>query len=397
MNPQVVNPADSITRASTLIELNRTAEAERELRGLLAVRPEHSTAHAMLALALVWQGQGAEAVTESQEAIRLAPDQPYPHYIAGVVHHRLGHGDQAVAAAEAALALDPADARTWKLLANGQLLRGRYHDVAEAARRGLALNPEMSDLVSLLAQAHVRLGEAEPAKAAAAHAVRLNPESAMAHLVLGRAELAFGDPRRAAECFRETLRLDPGFDPARDLLVTALKWRNPLYRMLTRLQGSSFGGWRMVFLLPLIPPLIAVFVLIAVLHWVGWVGEAVTVLRLALGRATRLLFAGAEARTALVCCLLVVAGAGVLALGIGLGRDTVGTAGVAVMALVTAVQEAAHTGSARGRAVLYGWTALLGVAIVASVVLASMGTAMLSLYAGLGTIWVAAGVRRLLR
>ncbi|MEO3874395.1 tetratricopeptide repeat protein [Nonomuraea sp. B12E4] len=392
----MVNPSEVILRAGTLLRMERLADAERELRGLLAVQPEHVTAHAMLALALVWQGRPVKAVSESQEAIRLAPDHPYPHYVAGVVYHRIGHTDLAIGAIEASLALNPADARTWKLLANVRLQRDRYHEAADAARRGLALDPENSDLVSLLAKIHISLGEGEPARAAAAHAVRLDPESATAHLTLGQAELAFGAPRRAAESFRETLRLDPGFDPARELLVTALKLRNPLYRVLTKSRGH-LGGWGMLGLLPLLPPLIAVFVLIALLHWAAWVAESVTMLRLTLGRATRLLFAGVEARTALVCCLLVVAGAGVLALGIGLGRDTVGTAGVAVMTLVTAVQEAAHTGSARGRAILYGWTGLLGVTIAGSVALGSTSAALLSAYAGLGTIWVAAGVRRLLR
>ncbi|MDP4510769.1 tetratricopeptide repeat protein [Nonomuraea turcica] len=385
---------DAIGRARTLLQLRRAADAERELRGVLAVEPQQDMAHCLLALALVRQGKAAEAVATAQEAVRLAPGHWYPHYIAGQVYYRIGLADPAIAAAEASLAQSPEQASAWELLTRAHMIKGQWRRMAEAAQRGLAIDPEVPDLVSLLSMAHTKLGEAGPARAAAAQAVRLDPESATAHLAAGRAALAFGDPRAAADSFREVLRLDPGFGPARDLLVKALKQRNPLQRMLSNLRRRYRGGWRLVFLLPVVPPLIAVFVLIALLHWAAWVGESVTVVRLARARATKLLFEGVEARVAIACCALVLAGAGVLALGIALGHEAVGTAGAAVMALVTAVQETTHTSSPRGRVVLYGWTGLLVAAAGTAVIAGAPAIALLSTYAGLGTIWVAAGVRR---
>ncbi|OUC97314.1 hypothetical protein CA984_11555 [Streptosporangium minutum] len=81
-----------------------------------------------------------------------------------------------------------------------------------------------------------------------------------------RVLLAFGSARDAVWAFREVLRLDPGMDPARQLLVVALKRRNPLYRAVSRLP-AGLGSRRILALLPLIPPLIAAFVVIAVAHW----------------------------------------------------------------------------------------------------------------------------------
>ncbi|MBB5133413.1 tetratricopeptide (TPR) repeat protein [Thermocatellispora tengchongensis] len=394
MDPaQVVTAAESIERARTLLGLRRPAEAERELRGVLARDPQHAAAHALLALALSGRGATAEAVREAREAVRLAPENWLPHYVAGQVHYRARHAAEALAAAEAALSLAPEHVPVWELLARVHVLRGRWPQVAEAARHGLAIDPQHAGLVSLLALALTMLGDAEGARAAAAQALRIDPESPTAHLVSGRAELAFGDPRRAAEAFREVLRLDPGFHQARDLLVTALKRRNPLYRPLTRLRRRFRGRWWMVFLLPALPPVILVFVLIALLHWAAWVAEAWTTLRLARAKATRLLFEGAEARVALACCCLLAAGAALLALGIALGADAAGIAGVAVMALVTPVEEAAHTGSLRARAVLYAWTALLALAVAASLILSQEAIALLVAYAALATIWVASGVR----
>ncbi len=389
--------ADPVQRARALLEMRRPAEAERELRGLLAEEPQHAAGHALLALALVEQHRVDEAVAESHEAVRLAPDTWFPHYIAGQVHNRARRPDEAIAAARAALALSPEWAPIWELLARAHLLKGEWPLVAGAARQGLALEPESSDLMSLLSLAHTRLGQAREAGDTAARAVALAPESATAHLVYGRAALASGDPRTAADAFREVLRLDPGYGQARDLLVTALKERNPLYRGLSRLRGRFLGGWRLLFLLPALPPVIMVFVLIALLHWAAWVAEAVTVLRLARAKATSLLFEGSESRVALASCGLLGAGAATLVAGIVLGNDVVGTAGAAVMALVTAVQEAAHTGSPRGRAVLYGWAALLGVAVVVSVASGAWPVALLTAYTALATIWIAAGVRRVFR
>ncbi|MFI7703060.1 tetratricopeptide repeat protein [Nonomuraea sp. NPDC049480] len=388
---------ESIERARMLLRLRRQADAERELRGVLAVEPQQYMAHCLLAFALVHQGKAAEAMVTAREAIRLLPDDWYPHYVAGQVFLHLGLADPAINCAKESLKHSTEHTSTWELLARAHHRKGQWPEMADAARSGLAVDPQVSVLVSLLSFAYTKLGEAEPARAAAAHAIQLDPEHPTAHLVAGQVALAFGDPKGAADSFREVLRLDPEYGPARDLLVTALKQRNPLQRMLSNLRRRYRGGWRLVFLLPVAPPVIAIFILVALLHWAAWVSESVTVLRLARSRATRLLFERAESRVAMACCGLLLAGAGVLALGITLGQEAVGTAGVAIMALITPVQESTHTSSPRGRGVLYSWTGLLVAAIATALIVGSQPGALLSVYAGLGTIWLAAGARRFFR
>ncbi|NJP93724.1 tetratricopeptide repeat protein [Nonomuraea sp. FMUSA5-5] len=389
----MVTAADPVERARTLLRLRRPADAERELRGLLAREPQHVTGHALLSLALIEQRQVDEAVAEARESVRLAPDQWFPHYAAAQVHNRAGRPDDAIAAVRTALDLAPEYAPAWEVLARAHLLKGEWQAVADAALRGLSFEPEDADLVSLVSLAYTNLGDARQAGAAAAHALRIDPESPTAHFVSGRAALRFGEPGRAAEEFREVLRLDPGFGPARDLLVAALKQRNPVYRRLSRLRGRFPQGWRLVFLLPAVPPVILVFIVLALLHWVGWVAEAWTTLRLTRGGTTRLLFEGVEARVAALCLGLVAAGAALLGAGSALGQDVLGTAGAAVAAMVTPVQEAAHTGAPRRRAVLYGWAALLGAAVAVAALLSNPGVALLAMYAAIATVWLAGLVR----
>ncbi|WP_043623919.1 tetratricopeptide repeat protein [Nonomuraea candida] len=385
--------ADPIQRARTLLHMRRPADAERELRGLLAQQPEHVLGHALLGLALIQQARADEAVQEAYEAVRLGPDQWFPHYAAAQVHYRAHRAGDAMAAVRAALDLQPQHAPNWELLARVHMLRGEWARMAEAALRGLSIEPEYGDLVALLSLACTNLGDTGQATAAAAHAVLIDPESTLAHFVQGRAALRAGDARRAADSFREVLRLDPGFGVARDLLVTALKQRNPVYRRLSALRGRFPNGWRLIFLLPAVPPVILVFFLLALLHWVAWVAEAWTTARLARGRTTRLLFEGAEARVSAACLGLVAVGAVLLGLGIGLGLEPVGTAGVGLMALVTPVQEAAHTGSPRVRKILYGWAGLLAAAVAVSVATATPVVAVLTVYACLLSVWIASRLR----
>ncbi|WP_068921565.1 tetratricopeptide repeat protein [Planobispora rosea] len=384
-----------IERARTLLKLRRPAEAERELRGVLARDPEHAEAHALLGVTLAEQRMPSEAVAEAREAVRLAPDQWFPHYVAGQIHLMAGRPGDAIAALRAALAIEPEYAPIWRFLSRAHLRAGQGAEAADASRRGLALDPRDAELAGLLALALTALGEAAQAQDAAAQAVRLDPENALAHLAYGRAALAFGDPGHAARAFREVLRLDPGFGEARDLLLKALKRRNPLYRTLDRLRGRFFGRWWVVLLLPAAPMLVIVLLLVALLHWVAWSVEAFTTLRLAHAGVTRLLFERAEVRAARLCCLLLAAGATLIALGVLSSQEVVGAAGAAAMALITPVQESVHTGSPLGRAVLYGWAVLLALVIAVSAVLGSMAAVMLSTYTGLATIWIAAGVRRL--
>ncbi|MFI6297260.1 tetratricopeptide repeat protein [Nonomuraea sp. NPDC050790] len=394
--PQAVSAQEGLQRARALLDLRRAPEAAKELHGVLAQDPGNSVAHAFLALALSYQDRWEEAAGAAAEAIRLAPDTWLPHYMAGQVHYRARRLQEALPPIRTALALNPEWPPLWELLGKVQLSAGRYEESAASARHALALDPEDADPAALLAHALTGLGRWQEAREAAEGALALDPEHAGAHLALGRAELAHGDPARAAAAFREVLRLAPGFDEARDLLVLALKRRNPLHRALARVRERYRGGWRLLFLLPAVPPIILVFVVIALLHWAAWLAEAWATLRLHLGARTRLLLTATEARTAALTWALAAAGLATLAAGLALGHAPLGMAGVAVMALVTPLQEAAHTSARAGRAILYGWAALLAAAVVTSAALPSGQTLGLAgAYAALATIWIAAGVRRL--
>ncbi|MEW9532688.1 tetratricopeptide repeat protein [Microbispora sp. NPDC049125] len=398
-----ISPDEVVQRAGTLLRLGRHEAAERELRGLLSRHPQHSTAHAALALALIAGGAEQEALSEAHEAIRLDPGHYFSHLALGLVLKDTGRPQEALEAARAALSLDHGKVDVWRLLARLHAMLLEWRLAADAARQGLAVAPQDSTLASLLGQALCVLEDGPAALAVTAEAVRLDPESSSAHLVRGIALLVFADAGEAAREFREVLRLDPGVDQARELLVVALKRRNPVHRALSGMASRFRGNPRLLLLLPVAPWLILVIILVALLHWAMWVAETFVTLRMSRGAYTRLLLRRGEPRGALLCLWLLVSGTALLVLGVALGHSPTGSAGVATLALVTPVQEALHAGSRLRHRILGGWATALALVVPVALALSATrpdhpdttGVLMLTTYAALSSVWVAALVRRL--
>ena len=61
-----------------------------------------------------------------------------------------------------------------------------------------------------------------------------DPDNPYTHQAQGFAMLQQGDAKRALKHFQEALRLSPGFEPARNGLLVALRAKNPAYRLLLR-------------------------------------------------------------------------------------------------------------------------------------------------------------------
>lgn len=360
--------ADAAGRARTLLQLRRPDAAEREARGALARDPQHPEAHAMLALALSALRRADEALAEANEAVRLAPDSWLPHYVAGHVLLNAGQARAGLPAAWAALRVDPGKAVVWKLVTRLHLKLNECWLAAQAAHRGLTHDPEDSDLASLQSLALADLALAPGAATLAAQAVRLNPEEPLAHLAVGHAALVAGDPGTAARAFREALRLDPGNEHAREWLVIALKQRDPVYRSLYQaLRG--FGKQRLRLPLALWAVL---FIVLAAANWALWTADAVQTLRLARDPSHRRLLHHRQVRAAWLSAAAVAAGFAALAAGPLTGRAGIASAGVALAALVTPIQETGSGTAPPGRMILGGWAALLTLATAALVVLSAV-------------------------
>jgi tetratricopeptide (TPR) repeat protein len=279
-------------RAMLLYDQGRYDLAENEARRVLVDGPDDPYAHALLALCLLKRQDWGQSLREVSEAVRLGPGVPYTHYVAGHVLLAADRHAQAMDAAEQAVRLDPADPAHYGLIAAIHLDKRRWRDALAAAERGLELDPEHVQCNNIRGMALVKLGRRGEAGATMAQALALDPEDAFTHANRGWSLLHEGKPKEAMEHFREALRLDPTLDWARAGIVEALKARNFVYRWMlayflfmsrlsTRAQWAiMLGGWFGAQALqqfgearpqfkPFVLPVIAVYILFAILTWLA--------------------------------------------------------------------------------------------------------------------------------
>jgi tetratricopeptide (TPR) repeat protein len=228
------NTGGHVARARVLIEQDRFALAESELRGHILAEPDDATAHAMLALTLAGQKKLREALESARRGIHLAPMLPYAHYILAWVYDQQGRLGEAEAAISEAIRLDPEDADYFALLSSIKLERRRWQEALEAAETGLYFDSGHVGCINLRAMALNQMGLADDASVAIEGALSVEPENAFTHANRGWQEAHRGNYEQAMIHFREALRIDAELEWARAGVVEVLKARNPVYRVMLR-------------------------------------------------------------------------------------------------------------------------------------------------------------------
>ena len=219
-------------RAWAALSHERYEVAEREFRGVLTESPDDAEAHAALAIALAQLERLEEANREADTATALAPDSDFTHQVRGRILRDRNRFAEAKEAASEAVRLDPNDPNHRALLASIHIHQQQWADCLREADAGLALDPEHNELTNLRALSLTHLGRRDEAATAIAGALQRSPENSLTHTNQGWTLLHGNKPQAALEHFREALRLDPSNDWAREGLLTAIKARNPVFRML---------------------------------------------------------------------------------------------------------------------------------------------------------------------
>ncbi|PYP35341.1 MAG: hypothetical protein DMD48_14390 [Gemmatimonadetes bacterium] len=279
-------------RAYVLFDQGRYDLAERELLQALTQDPGDPVGHALLALCLTAQKRFDEAEAEARVAVGGGSERGIVHYALARVLTDRNRLEEAADALAEAIRREPEAPSYFSLLAAIRYDQRRWRDALAAADQALALDPEHAGGLNLRAMALRQLGRHREAAKALEGALAKDPENALTHANRGWTVLRRGDPAAALESFREALRLDPTLDTARAGIVEALKARYGIYRVLLRyfmwmntlthraqwgvvLGGYlAFRGLRQVAdaapgLRPLIWPLLAAYVLFALMTWIG--------------------------------------------------------------------------------------------------------------------------------
>ena len=221
---------DRTQRAALLLEHNRPAEAEKELRAHLSQVPHDVHALMLLSHSLTIQDKDKEAVEVAKQAVATAPDLDATHYHLAKAY--LGKHDLVLARASAqhAVALDPEDANNRGLLALVLHHLNDHDGALRAAEEGLALDPEHLGCLNVRSAELAHLKRFAEADSNMEKALELDPENPYTHSNTGWAALRRGDHAKAMEHFREALRREPGLENARSGMVEALKARYWIYR-----------------------------------------------------------------------------------------------------------------------------------------------------------------------
>lgn len=221
---------DRTQRAALLLEHNRPAEAEKELRAHLSQVPHDVRALLLLSHSLTIQDKDKEAVEVAKQAVATAPDLDATHYHLAKAYLGARALELARASVQHAIALDPEDANNHGLLALILHHANEHEGALRAAEQGLALDPEHLGCINVRSAELTHLKRHDEAGASIDKALELDPENPYTHSNTGWTWLHRGDHVKAMEHFREALRREPGLENARRGMVEALKARYWIYR-----------------------------------------------------------------------------------------------------------------------------------------------------------------------
>lgn len=238
---------DPGTRLLNLLHARDYRSAERLLAQMLEHEPADGPTRAMRALCLAELGRWDEATAEAQRAVNTEPYLAYCHWALGMVLADRRRWAEAAEAAREAMRLEPENGDHYALLARALLAMRRWDDARAAAEQGLEEEPDHPGCANLRALVLQQRGHVDEAEQAFVDAAAADPENAFARAGRGWTALRRGaevEPARAH--FEHALRIDPRNEWAREGLMTSIKARNPLYRLMLRyflwMDGLSRGA-----------------------------------------------------------------------------------------------------------------------------------------------------------
>jgi tetratricopeptide (TPR) repeat protein len=202
--------AAGLSRAATMIDLRRYAEAAALLAGIVATAPDLPRAWCLLARAQLGAGRGADAVQAARRARALSPDDDWPCRLASTALVSMGQGAAAVTAARQARQLAPGFWRSHVCLAQAALAAGDLELAGEAARAALAIAPQEPDVRFTAGKVALSAGEPGRAREHQQAALAIDPGHAGAVNELGRISLRERRPGPAAGYFLRAARAAPG-------------------------------------------------------------------------------------------------------------------------------------------------------------------------------------------
>jgi tetratricopeptide (TPR) repeat protein len=227
------------------MQTNRYADAEREVRQVLAQEPNHPEALQLLALCYQHQDKLADAEDAIKRAITADAGDDQAYYIYAAILHQRDRQAEAARMISSAISMHPYNADYFGLQAYIFLADKKFEQALEKANEGLALDAANLNCLNARTTALTKLNRKEEAYNTIRYSLEENPENAYTHANVGWSLLEQGQHAKALEHFRESLRLNPQNDFAKAGMVQAMKAKYWVYRQFLNFQfwlGRMKGG-----------------------------------------------------------------------------------------------------------------------------------------------------------
>jgi len=248
MNIQDENAEDALyNQWSNFASSGQWERAKGALGELLVLDPDSAWTHCKMGYALYHLNDHKQSELHFKKATALEPDNADAFQGLTYLYLAMGRAGTADDHCRKALQLDPDDIENWFLMAR---LCIHYEDPKQAnycLDRAAELNPNSTRLISMRTQVgSIQKGKEKlsPRQQIAGYeeVLRKNPESEFAHYQIGAIKLdELRDYRGAEESFREALRLNPQDKDNQKALMSAIRKRDPVLKLLW--SPFSFGMW----------------------------------------------------------------------------------------------------------------------------------------------------------
>ncbi len=216
-NPR--NVEGLLGRAATLIDLNRDAEAQKDLDAALELAPKHPLALYLNALILTKKQDYANAQAVLQRAGAALDNYLPAQYLRGAIAYAQGNLEQAAANLNSFVAAVPDNANGQRLLGSTMIRQGRFDDAVKTLQPLAEAAQADAPALSLVATAQMGAGNYAKAIEFFQKAAGLDPRNSLYRTQLAVAKLAAGQNADAVKDLQTAVKEDPEAKRPQLLLV----------------------------------------------------------------------------------------------------------------------------------------------------------------------------------
>ena len=230
-------------RALVLFGLGDYSRAKAELIKYLSIDPQDALAHSLIALCFSNLADDKNAISYAKEALQHDAASDYSHYALAYCLYSAGMNHKALTSIDEAIKLSPEDAEYWALKSDITLAMSHAGITAkqalEFADSGLTFDPASQHCHSARARALFALKRTAEAKVELERSLQQSPLSDDLHTLRAWTLMEGGNIEKAKSAYEEALRLNPNSESARLGLLSSLRGKHILYRLLLKLMAPS--------------------------------------------------------------------------------------------------------------------------------------------------------------